>query len=117
MLGPAEHPRRTSVTPPSGSARERQRGTDPDAVCWALIRELADCPAPLLDVDEGGLPFRQRRVRLTPSGDEVLAGRLDHVRRNGIDRWIGGVRLAGHTTPWRYDERLETLLPSDRGRG
>jgi hypothetical protein len=47
----------------------------------------------------------------------VLAGRLDHVRRNGIDRWIGGVRLAGHSTPWRYDERLETLLPSDRGRG
>jgi len=88
-----------------------------DAVCWVQIQGLADCPAPLLEIDDLGLPFRQRRVRLTPAGDQVLAGRLDHVRRNGIDRWIGGVHLAGHSTPWRYDERLETLLPRDHGRG
>ena len=41
---------------------------------------------------------------------EVLAARRDHVRLNGIDPWVGGVHLAGRSTPWRYDERLETLL-------
>ncbi|HKF76757.1 MAG TPA: DUF1835 domain-containing protein [Candidatus Dormibacteraeota bacterium] len=81
-----------------------------DAVCWATMRDLAGCPAPLLAMDDPELPFARRRVRLAPAGREVLAGRLDHVRHNGVDRWIGGVHLAGRSTPWRYDERLETLL-------
>jgi hypothetical protein len=76
-----------------------------DAICWAIMRELADCPAPLLAIDD------DRRVAIAPTGDEVLAGREDHVRRNGIDRWVGGVHLLGHPT-FRYDERLETLLPT-----
>ncbi len=49
-------------------------------------------------------------MRLTVTGEEVLAARRDHVRLNGIDPWVGGVHLAGRSTPWRYDERLETLL-------
>jgi len=49
-------------------------------------------------------------VRLTAMGERVLAGQEDHVRLNGIDRWIGGVHLTGDSTPWRYDERLEALV-------
>jgi hypothetical protein len=40
----------------------------------------------------------------------VLAGISDNVRLNGIDRWIGGVHLAGPEPGWRYDERLEALV-------
>jgi ketosteroid isomerase-like protein len=85
-----------------------------DELCWALVRELAAGPAPLLVVGDPGQAFPRRRLRLTTTGEEALAGRLDHVRRNGIDRWIGGVHLAGHSTPWRYDDRLERLLPAPR---
>ena len=80
-----------------------------DLVFWAIARELADCAEPLLaiggDPDE---PFGRRPVGLTPMGERVLAGLEDHVRRNGIDRWIGGVHLTGHPM-FRYDERLEAL--------
>lgn len=32
-------------------------------------------------------------VSLTDDGREVLGGRADHVRLNGIDKWMGGVHL------------------------
>lgn len=41
-------------------------------------------------------------VRLTPAGDAVLRGELDHAGVNAIDRWLGGTRIAG-ANPWRYD--------------
>jgi len=46
----------------------------------------------------------------TPAGDEVLAGRADHVARHGVDRWIGGVHLRGRAVPWRWDDATETLV-------
>jgi hypothetical protein len=45
------------------------------------FRELVDglmaCPVPLLEMDSGA-------YRITPTGREVLAGREDHVRVNGL---------------------------------
>ncbi|HXM56206.1 MAG TPA: hypothetical protein VOB72_12515 [Candidatus Dormibacteraeota bacterium] len=73
-----------------------------DALFDAYARELAACAAPLLAVGDD-------RLALTGAGEEVLAGRRDHVLLNGLDRWVGGVHLAGHRT-FRYDERLETLF-------
>jgi Domain of unknown function (DUF1835) len=81
-----------------------------DAVCWASMRELAGCRFPLLTIEQSDQAFGRRRVELTPTGEEVLAGHEDHVARSGVDRWIGGVHLSGRSTPWRYDERLETLV-------
>ena len=42
-------------------------------------------------------------------GTSVLAGHQDHLTRNGIDRWIGGVHLSGHDVPWRFDEGTDTV--------
>ena len=51
------------------------------------------------------------RIAIAAAGRDVLAGRADHVRLNGIDIWRGGVHLAGSdTSPWRWDERDETLV-------
>jgi hypothetical protein len=83
-----------------------------DAPCYGCIRDLAGCPAPLLAIDGADGPFRERGVRLTPLGHRVLAGDEDHVRHGGVERWIGGVHLAAGSSPARYDERLETLLPA-----
>jgi Domain of unknown function (DUF1835) len=81
-----------------------------DAVCWAVMAELAGGAAPLLAVEGASEPFARRRVAATAAGADVLAGREDHVRLNGVDRWVGGVRLSGRAVPWRYDERLESLV-------
>jgi len=40
----------------------------------------------------------------------VLAGEADHVALNGVDRWIGGVHLAGPDSPWRWDEGTEGIV-------
>jgi hypothetical protein len=80
-----------------------------DAFCFACIRDLATASHPLADVEPESGPFLHRSVRLTATGRDVLAGHQDHVRLNGIDRWIGGVHLTRGATDWRFDERLERL--------
>ena len=81
---------------------------------YATMRALAAGRQPLLALgeneneDEGG-EFGGRAVTLTERGHDVLAGRADQVRINGIDRWIGGVHLTDPASAWRYDERRERL--------
>ena len=50
------------------------------------------------------------RVRLTAAGLRVLQGDADHVAQGGVDRWIGGVHLAGPDSPWRWDEGTESIV-------
>jgi hypothetical protein len=66
------------------------------------VRGLSDCRHPLLQDAEGG-------YSLTPTGRELLASRADHVRLNGINRWLGGVHLVGAEALWRWDERTQRL--------
>jgi hypothetical protein len=81
-----------------------------DSPFAACLGELVECQVPLLALGGGpDQPFGQRPLDLTDAGREVLAGRQDHVRLSGIDRWIGGVHLVGREPRWRYDERLEAL--------
>jgi hypothetical protein len=65
-----------------------------------------------LEVDRAGLPplarLRDRRLieaplRLTPTGEAVVAGRDDWFRLNGAARWVGGVHLIGPDPAWRWD--------------
>jgi hypothetical protein len=81
-----------------------------DTWSFATTHRLAHAPEPLLTVE----PFNQpvgphSRLRRTDMGTRVLAGQQDHLTRNGIDRWIGGVHLSGHHVPWRFDEGTETI--------
>lgn len=47
--------------------------------------------------------FNRSVLTLTDAGHRVLAGKADAVELIGIDRWIGGVHLHGHSTYWRWD--------------
>ena len=66
-----------------------------DSVFWQRVDGLVQARQPLLD-EEG-------RLSVTETGEEILAGRADHVRLNGIERWLGGVHLAGPEAEWRWD--------------
>jgi hypothetical protein len=61
------------------------------------LQRLAKCRRPLVSIDE------RERYDLTAFGRAVLAGAEDHVRSNGINRWLGGVHLCEGAPVWRWD--------------
>jgi hypothetical protein len=85
---------------------EHQRREDPiwlgDWSCWGYVRVLADGPRPLLRIHPAE-SWLDAALEVTPTGRDVLAGRADRVRENGIDRWLGGVHLEEHGAVWRWN--------------
>jgi hypothetical protein len=68
------------------------------------LRALAAEPRPLLRLTMGAPRwFDGGHADLTDDGRAVLEGRADAVALHGIDVWLGGVHLAGHSVPWRWD--------------
>jgi Domain of unknown function (DUF1835) len=72
-----------------------------DASFLLHLERLLTGPAPLLSEGES--------LALTSAGEDVLAERSDHVSLNGIDRWLGGVHLAGARAEWRWDPGARRL--------
>jgi hypothetical protein len=67
-----------------------------DASFVRVVDALAAAATPLLQRDGDALS-------LTSFGRAVLAGDVDHVATNGVDRWLGGTRLEGRDDVWRWD--------------
>jgi hypothetical protein len=63
---------------------------------------LATARQPLLRSGDG-------HFEITTFGQRVLSGQEDHVRVNGIDRWLGGVHLRLNAPVWRWDEAARTI--------
>ena len=84
-----------------------------DLSFWDNMRRLVECPRPLVAANvqprEGRLP--SGTLALTADGAAVLAGRADHIAFNGIDRWMGGVRLTSERL-WRWTGSTLRLSPS-----
>ena len=91
-----------------GAARE-PRPYLGDTWAFAAIERLALADVPLVSVG-AGVVDRHAAVALTDAGRRVLDGAADHVSLNGLDRWIGGVRLLGRAVPWRWDEGVEAIV-------
>lgn len=90
-----------------------------DLQFWGYLDRMRSGPLPLLAIDGSpGLPkydtppaaLGEIRVRLTERGADALAGRADAAALNGMDRWLGGVRLIGHEPMWRYDRGSKTFI-------
>jgi hypothetical protein len=101
------------------SSRRESRPFLGDLWCFRRIAALANARSPLLwldDAETSRQPRVQRSTRLglTAAGRRVLDGQVDHVALNGIDRWIGGVRLTGHRMAWRWEEGTERLVNANR---
>lgn len=81
-----------------------------DAAFLAHIDALVHTSRPLLDrgFRAPGLSLDDKVV-LTDDGRRVLSGDLDRVRACGINRWLGGVELAGNGPVWRWDGERQTM--------
>lgn len=74
-----------------------------DCTFGQYVSGLMKCRHPLLEHPD-------KEFRLTQVGRDILAGRSDHVRLNGINRWLGGVHLDGFEVLWRWDESRRSLV-------
>jgi hypothetical protein len=83
-----------------------------DLSFFAVLKELASAHFPLIRVENNSQPRSGNRrnpvsassvVALTEVGSRVLDGQEDHVKLNGIERWLGGVHLMGTDAVWRWD--------------
>jgi len=68
------------------------------------LRGLAAARQALLRRDNGVF-------EITAFGRQVLQEKEDHVRANGINRWLGGVHLCEGAPIWRWDEAARAIRP------
>jgi hypothetical protein len=73
-----------------------------DSVFITYIRGLANARVPLVTIAQEEKAFWNTAVAITSEGRAVLRAEDDHLRLNGIDRWLGGVHLHGDRV-WRWD--------------
>lgn len=91
---------------------------------WSFFRHVAalcDGPHPLLRCTPEqsfqhppiqALPmaqFREQRLTLTKTGEDVLAGKADAAALRSFDYWLGGVRLQTGQPLWRWKSATELL--------
>jgi hypothetical protein len=85
-----------------------------DSTFVAYLHDLAAGDAPLIHLGSAENSYdMRRRVEMTDAGRAVLDGREDRVRLCGIDRWLGGVHLRGHSVGWRWSPGDGRLVVSD----
>ncbi|HEY2382223.1 MAG TPA: hypothetical protein VGK48_13680 [Terriglobia bacterium] len=76
---------------------------------YRLMADLHNARHPLVKISDTAQQGRVD-VRITETGRDVIEGRADHIRLNGIDRWLGGVHLKGENVPWRCDRASERII-------
>ncbi len=72
-----------------------------------LLEDDAEIRAPRGSVDHS--KFWDSKAIVTESGLAVLEGREDRIELNGLDRWLGGVRLGGDEARWRWNASAHRL--------
>jgi hypothetical protein len=75
-----------------------------DLSFFAILKELASAQFPLLRMESNA-----GVVTLTEVGRRVLDLQDDHVKLNGIERWLGGVHLTSTPTVWRWDSARKSM--------
>ncbi|GFZ98015.1 hypothetical protein GCM10008018_50380 [Paenibacillus marchantiophytorum] len=91
-----------------------------DLQFWGILEDLRLCTEPLLQISEDRrlpqygealpLDFENWRVSITDLGILIHNGARDHLSINGVDDWIGGVRLLGRDQVWRRNTATTGLL-------
>lgn len=71
-----------------------------DAVFEKELQAMLDVSAPLLSKEEDQGSWWCDHFAITPMGLDVLNGRKNHVKINGIDKWIAGTHLKDGRCWW-----------------
>ena len=77
-----------------------------DLMLWPIIARLGHGASPALSPFNGP----HEPVRLSRTGEALLAGEGDWIALNGLNRWVGGVHLEGGQARWRYDPDADSLI-------
>jgi hypothetical protein len=101
----------------SADGRIRGHGMS-DLQLAASLHALADGPSPLVRIRAGGRAepglgedrIRAWEISVTEAGQAVRDGRRDRMQAQALDWWLGGVRLEGQRTRFRWNERTERLI-------
>ncbi|HET9216345.1 MAG TPA: DUF1835 domain-containing protein [Terriglobia bacterium] len=80
-----------------------------DTSFYRIMSELSRAPYPLVQMNNATQPHRAE-LAITETGRRVLAGEADHVKLNGMDRWLGGVHLSAGKPIWRWDQNAERIV-------
>lgn len=75
-----------------------------DLMYWSFLVDLAKAGQPPIEVDTKTRkrPWPERKVFLTPIGEDLLTGRADLQLLGAAPRWIGGVEISKTSAPWRW---------------
>nr|WP_281392801.1 DUF1835 domain-containing protein [Roseospira goensis] len=82
-----------------------------DAMFGAVLRGLAQGPAPAIGKTPPDADDRRAGWTLTDTGRALLAGTVDWGAVGGLDRWMGGTRLVSGQPVWRWDPALAAPVP------
>jgi len=63
----------------------------------------------LSNAKEPLLRRKDDEFEITSFGKQVIDGQADHVRANGINRWLGGVHLCEGAPLWRWNDATRTI--------
>jgi len=76
-----------------------------DLMFWHVLADLGQASRALyqVDGDDGGLPWPKRRLAITETGRDVLAGKTDFLSLYRGERWVGGVRIRDDGPCPRWD--------------
>lgn len=84
-----------------------------DLIFFSYLERLSGRENPLITLKDGmpviapsssvSRSFVESELKLTPLGEEVLAGKKDWQQINTRTRWLGGVEIRPGTDGWRWD--------------
>ena len=80
-----------------------------DTVFMKGLNELVEAEVPLIHVISPHKDGFKATYEITATGLAVIEGRKNHVKLNGIDRWIGGVHLNKNNC-WWFNKKMNQLV-------
>ena len=78
-----------------------------DLFFWSVVRDLIEAPKPPVTVSAGTsrLGWQKRVLKLTATGKDLLAGKLDWQSTSPLDRWVGGIVVIDGAPLWRWNPK------------
>jgi hypothetical protein len=82
-----------------------------DGSFWQVACDLARASLVSLEIrSPRPAGFPEATITIAPRGVDTLRGRADRVAESGIDRWLGGVHLAGSDRVWRWNAATGNIV-------